>query len=368
MKNKKNILISILFAVIAAVVFVLLPFDAHAQNTAKQAVSKDDYEKLKKDLETIKADRDNLAIQAKSLLEKSKAQEEAPKQAAPVEDCEKLKKDYESIKTDRDNLAIQAKNVSEFRNKYNEYEAVSKKAKSETEQLKSDVETTQNQNLQLLQKLGEIEKEHSQTVKERDEFKKTLDKIQFEYKIVPETRRELSKLQGENSSMQKSVKQWQTKVKQLEDKKLNLEVQIEVYRMQLKDARKRYERAMLKNRQLEKKAQQLPKRFTEIARENKLLIKETSLMHYNLGVFYTKNKEFTRAMAEFEKTIELDPDDPAAYYNLGYIYAEYVLNRQKAIEVFRKFLSLTKSEDRDVDWVKKYILTWQTWEGKKPVE
>jgi tetratricopeptide (TPR) repeat protein len=91
-------------------------------------------------------------------------------------------------------------------------------------------------------------------------------------------------------------------------------------------------------------------------------------MHYNLGVFYTKNKEYSRAIAEFEKALELNPDDPAAHYNLGFIYAEYLVNRPKAIQHFRKYLSIVKTEDKDVDWVKKYILTWQTWEGKKPVD
>ncbi|MBU2221078.1 MAG: tetratricopeptide repeat protein, partial [Candidatus Omnitrophica bacterium] len=113
---------------------------------------------------------------------------------------------------------------------------------------------------------------------------------------------------------------------------------------------------------------QIPAKFAELARENKVLIKETALMHYNLGVFYTQSKEFSRATAEFEKAIELNPDDPYSHYNLGYIYAEYLGNRPKAIENFRKFLKLAKAEDKDVDWVKKYILTWQTWEGKKPVD
>jgi tetratricopeptide (TPR) repeat protein len=124
---------------------------------------------------------------------------------------------------------------------------------------------------------------------------------------------------------------------------------------------------MAKNRSLEKKLEQIPSRFAEIARENKVLVKETALMHYNLGVFYTKNKEYSRAIAEFEKDVELNPDDAAAHYNIGFIYAEYLTNRPLAITHFRKFLSLVKSEDKDVDWVKKYILTWQTWEGKKPI-
>jgi len=157
-------------------------------------------------------------------------------------------------------------------------------------------------------------------------------------------------------------------VKRLESERLDREAQVEVYRKQIIDFKKKYEQAMVKNRLLEKKAEQLPVKFAEMARENKVLLKETALMHYNLGVFYTKNKEFARSIAEFEKAIELNPDDPYAHYNLGYIYAEYLVNRQKAIANFRKYLDLLKTDDKDSDWVKKYIITWQNWEGKKPME
>ncbi len=111
-----------------------------------------------------------------------------------------------------------------------------------------------------------------------------------------------------------------------------------------------------------------PKKFVEIARQNRRLIKETANMHYNLGVFYMKTKEYQRAAAEFEKAVELTPDDAYSHFNLGYIYAEYLVNRPKAMEYFRKFLRIAKSDDKDVDWVKRYILTWDTYDGKNPME
>jgi len=129
-----------------------------------------------------------------------------------------------------------------------------------------------------------------------------------------------------------------------------------------------YAEAVKKNNAFEQKVMETPKRFAEIARQNKTLIKETANMHYNLGVFYTKNKEYSRALAEFEKAVELTPDDAYAHFNLGYIYAEYVVNRYKAIDHFRRFLSLSKSDDKDIDWVRKYILTWEAYEGKKPLD
>ena len=58
------------------------------------------------------------------------------------------------------------------------------------------------------------------------------------------------------------------------------------------------------NKKLAEEIRNIPKKFSEIARQNRKLIKETSEMHYNLGVFYTKNKEYDRAVAEFEKVVK----------------------------------------------------------------
>jgi len=222
--------------------------------------------------------------------------------------------------------------------------------------------------VELADKIKRLESENSSLIKERDQLKHDLDKMALDYKIVPETQRENNRLRSELSAAQRDIKNLQIKLKHMEGQALNDSAQMEIYRRQIKEFKRRYELAMAKNRSLEKKIAQVPAKFAEIARENKVLIKETALMHYNLGVFYTKNKEYSRAIAEFEKAIELNPNDAAAQYNLGYIYAEYLVNRPRALEHFRKFLALTKSDDKDVDWVKKYILTWQTWEGKKPID
>jgi tetratricopeptide (TPR) repeat protein len=282
--------------------------------------------------------------------------------------CEKLKKEYDKLSADRDNLFLQSKSLLEYKAKYQEIEASMKKDSEEKERAQKDLQGRLDQNTLLQQKVTELESNNKQLEQERDTLKNSLDKLEIEYKIVPETKKEMSQLQAQNMEAVKNYKQLEQKIKYLEERKLDAQAQSELYRRQLNDFKNRYEQALSKNRALERKAEQTPKRLAEIARENKVLIKETALMHYNLGVFYTKNKEYSRAIAEFEKSIELNPDDAYAHYNLGYIYAEYMVNRPKAIESFRRFLRLTKSDDKDVDWVKKYMLTWQTWEAKKPVD
>ncbi len=281
---------------------------------------------------------------------------------------EKMKADYEAVAADRDNILLQVKGLVELKAKCQGSEEAIKKAEAGRDSALAEAKKAQEQNVSLSDKISALEAERATMIKERDEQKKAYEKMAFDYKIVPETLKENSKLRGENNSLQREIKNAQINVKRLEDQRLNDTAQMEIYRRQIKEFKKRYEQAMAKNRALEKKIEQVPTKFAEVARENKVLIKETALMHYNLGVFYTKNKEYSRAIAEFEKALELNPDDPAAHYNLGFIYAEYLVNRPKAIKHFRKYLSIVKTEDKDVDWVKKYILTWQTWEGKKPMD
>jgi tetratricopeptide (TPR) repeat protein len=281
---------------------------------------------------------------------------------------EKLKKDYDAVSVDRDNLLSQINSLGAMESKFRAADNEMKKANEAKEASIKDAQQAHARAAELADKVAGLETDNAGLVKERGELKKSLEKMNLDYKIIPETQKENGRLKNDNASLQRELKNLQVKSKKLEDQRLNDSAQLEILGRQVKEFKKRYEQAMGKNRMLEKKIEQVPAKFAEIARENKVLIKETALMHYNLGVFYTKNKEYSRAIAEFEKDLELNPDDGSAHYNLGFIYAEYLVNRPLALTHFRKFLALVKSEDKDVDWVRKYILTWQTWEGKKPID
>lgn len=289
------------------------------------------------------------------------------------------KAEYNKILAERDNLLIQLKNTRAYKDKVLEAEAAYKKALQDNDALMQSLEASKNKNMSIDQKyqqqiasleekIADLEAKNAAAEKEKETLKNSLERWEIEYKILPETRKVINTQDREKKNLQKNIALMELKLKRMEEERLNQYAQSEIYRRQIVDYKKRYEEALAKNRTFEKKLEQLPARFAEISRQNKVLVKETALMHYNLGVFYTKNKEYQRAIAEFEKTIELNPEDPYAHYNLGYIYAEYMVNRPKAIEQFRKFLQLCKTEDNDVDWVKKYILTWETWAGKKPMD
>jgi tetratricopeptide (TPR) repeat protein len=294
-------------------------------------------------------------------------------------DYDKLKKEYEKVVADRDNIILQSKNMLECNQRFMELNTKYQALRAEHDRMAKDFQKASDELAVLTQqttewkstgqeKTKELEDQVNQLVQTNNNLKNSLDKAEIEYKIVPESKKEIARLQSEKRDLVKKNAQMDVRAKRLEAERLDKEAQIEIYRKQVIEFKKRYEKAMIQNRVFEKKVDQLPVKFAEMARENKVLIKETALMHYNLGVFYTKNKEYSRAIAEFEKSVELNPDDPYVHFNLGYIYAEYLVDRPKAISNFKKYLSLLKTDDKDADWVKKYILTWQTWEGKKPMQ
>jgi len=61
--------------------------------------------------------------------------------------------------------------------------------------------------------------------------------------------------------------------------------------------------------------------------------------YYNRGVAYAKLNKYEQAIKDYEKAIELNPDDAKAYYNRGLAYAE--LNKyEQAIEDYDKAIEL----------------------------
>ncbi|MEK6567139.1 MAG: tetratricopeptide repeat protein [Candidatus Omnitrophota bacterium] len=300
----------------------------------------------------------------------------------------KLDKDYAAVIADRDNVLFQAKFLLSQKDKIKEAEASFEKMKKAGEAAEKEKKEAQDRSLELQNEIQGLEEKIEKLIGEKG--RAINEKKQLEELIARERDKgpilkledEKVRLQKELASANASIKQAQSDLKQSQAQvnRLNSEVsrskqelskfkeQAGESRQKIESLNKDYAQAINKNRILEEKVVQTPKKFAEIARQNKALIKQASNMHYNLGVFYTKNKEYSRAVAEFEEAVKLRPDDAYSHFNLGYIYAEYLVNRPKAIEHFRHYLRVARKEDKDMDWVKKYIITWQAWGGKEPME
>jgi chromosome segregation ATPase len=278
-----------------------------------------------------------------------------------------LLKEDATIKEDRNNLLAQAKSLLIDRNRAKELEGSLEKSTKDMQLLEEKKEEIRNQNQKLQEMVKQLMAAQNTIAEERDRFKGAYEKSS-QNTVILGLKNEARTLQKEKNNAEGQLKKTKKDIEQLQGQKSKLEAEREQLSKQLEELKENYAQALKKNRGLEQEIKNTPTKFTEIARQNKILIKETAKMHYNLGVFYTRNKEYNRAIAEFEKVVEITPEDTYAHFNLGYIYAEYLLNRKKAVEHFRYFLRLARSDDKDVDWVRRYLLTWETYDGKKTME
>jgi chromosome segregation ATPase len=287
---------------------------------------------------------------------------------------EKLIADFEGLTKERDNLLIQIKGLIVDRNIARQLELAVDKNKQELDALTKEKQALTDKTLEQNGIIRKLKVEQEKLLGEKKQLSDELAR-ERNVSLLVRVEQEKANLQKENSDLTNNLKLSKVKIHELQERIDRLQRDLDKSKtegsdlsLKLDRLNKKFTEALEKNKKLEQEFVEAPKKFAEIARQNKLLIRQTANVHYNVGVFYTKQKEYSRAIAEFEKAIELNPNDAYSHFNLGYIYAEQVVDREKAIKQFREYLRLAKKDDKDVDWVKKYLMTWESWEGKKPVE
>jgi len=292
--------------------------------------ARNEFADLQKKLDEVSQQRQQLDVQVKGLL-------------ADRSLARKLEGDVETFKADKE-IILKQKEAAE-------------KEKQELN----------NQIAALKEKIKGLETVQVQLYREKEQIAKDLEDLRDKTSIK-KLEDEVKALKKENSSLASDLKRSRDELLRLKPELEKAKEQVQSQEQKIQSTQQKFEDAAQKNKALEHTFVDAPLKCAQIARQNKVLIRRTANMHYNMGVFYTKQKEYSRAIAEFEKAVELAPDDAYSYFNLGYIYAEYIQQRQKAIDYFRKYLQYADKKDKDVDWAKRYILTWQAWDGKEPME
>jgi tetratricopeptide (TPR) repeat protein len=88
--------------------------------------------------------------------------------------------------------------------------------------------------------------------------------------------------------------------------------------------------------------------LAKVAKQREILIRDSAILHYNLGAIFFKGRDYVRAAEEFKKSLELNPLLAEAYYNLGIIYDDYLGDGAAAILHYKKYLELSpKAVDAD---------------------
>lgn len=93
---------------------------------------------------------------------------------------------------------------------------------------------------------------------------------------------------------------------------------------------------------------------TQLNKAKNRLESEAERYHYNLGVVYTRSKDYENAVEEFKKTLAYNPNNARAHYNLGIIYDDYFKDKKQARYHYRAFLDLQPASD-DAESVREWL-------------
>jgi tetratricopeptide (TPR) repeat protein len=272
-----------------------------------------------------------------------------------MKEVKQMQKEHELIKKDYASLLAQMKDLLADSRRGKEMESLLEKDKASMALLEKEKVTAKAENIVLKNKVKRLEELEKKLAKDKQgggyDGESSARKLKIKELRAEDINTREAALLTQSQPNDAQAKELQSK---LEAEKKQLSRQVDEYK-------KKYLNELERNNLAAQGGSDLPQKFSEVVKKNEELLKETAGMHYNLGVFFIKNKEYDRAIVEFEKAIEIYPEDPYSYYNLGYIYAQYSIDRSKAVKYFRQFLQFVKNEDKDVEWVKDYLLTWEAY-------
>jgi tetratricopeptide (TPR) repeat protein len=117
------------------------------------------------------------------------------------------------------------------------------------------------------------------------------------------------------------------------------------------------------NVQVKKQEEHIAHLEADLSNARQRMQKQEALLHYNLGVSYMKEKYYDMAIDEYQKALELNPNDPDIHYNLAILYDDCSRNPKRAIQHYQKYLEL-RPDAADIDEVKGWIADLMIEEAK----
>ena len=140
----------------------------------------------------------------------------------------------------------------------------------------------------------------------------------------------------------------------LKDNGVKLESQIALLEKEKVELKNSWLATINENKSLENKLNEMLNSFSELIQQSAF---ENTLSHYNLGILYIEDKQYRKAIDEFGKCLEFTPDYSDAHFSLGYIYSEFLPDREKAIYHLEKFLTSASGNNENINRAKEYLTT-----------
>lgn len=302
-------------------------------------------EKLKTENAEVKTDRDNVLKQAKSFLAEkdaisTKLREAQGASTQNTDVMDSLRKEVEILKSE---AAKERNELEKERSLHQEEIQAREKAAADLEaknnSLAKTLEAYTPEKIeQLTEDRNRLEQENRKMATRVLENEKKLTEMKQEITPFQLDREEMFKLRSENKELQRRIQY----VSELEDRQKQLlrenaenREKLEVMKAKFKDA--------------------VPG-LAKSGRISQKMMRENADMHYNLGTVFLHNKQYKEAIKEYERVLELRPNDSETHYNLGVLYDDYLRDREKALYHYQKYLAINP-KSADAKKVETYILS-----------
>jgi tetratricopeptide (TPR) repeat protein len=237
----------------------------------------------------------------------------------------------------------------------------------------------ENQFIRINQSLKNIISENQKLSLQRDNLQKDIEALRGE-RMVQETR--LRALASERANILK-------KSEEIDSIKINYEKEIEGLKKELEDVKKKVPESILiademnstqgsndasvaqgslgsqNAATLDPKAvnalcvpEETSKEMGKLVEENQILRKDTVKLHYNLANLFFEQGKYEMSAVEYNRVLDLMPQDAATHYNLAFVSAEYLKDYKSAVDHYKRYLTLDPNAS-DATFVKNQILELQ---------
>ena len=191
---------------------------------------------------------------------------------------------------------------------------------------------------QLRQLLSKTEAAASQLEKEKSTMLKENEKLQVDA---------LSHV-ALNNDLQKEKDSLQQKLQELQKTEAKIRQELLLVQNNLDEMQKLSKVSNGAQKDLLKEKEDVQQRLKDL---ESAVVRERGIYHYNLAVAYTKAMLINKAVPEYEKSLEFDPRNAEAHYNLALLYKGVADNPEKAVAHLQRYLEL-KPDAEDAEDVR----------------
>ena len=298
-------------------------------------------------------------------------------------------KEMADVKADRDNVLKQTKGFmtekEQLLNEIRELKEYDSKWQVQVDSLKKENAILQ---AQIEEAKGGFRNREDELAKERQALEQRIAELEDRSNSLARTMEEYTperidqlnedrnRLEQETRGFAKRILEYENRITELKQQMKPLELDREELHKLRKESKELYKRVRYIDK-LESRQEQLLKENAEyrerlevlkakfrdsvpgIAKASRIsqkMMRENADMHYNLGTIFLHNKQYREAIQEYERVLELRPNDPETHYNLGVLYDDYLKDREKALHHYQKYMAINPRAP-DAKKIESYILS-----------